>query len=221
MKVEIYVEGTSDKLAMEALLKPLIDQKIQQGIIIRFFAVKGNNNERGGDAKIELLTKTPTKAVNIICNQPDSIVVVMPDLYPKNKGFEHETIQEMENGILNEFDKVLKSKNINDVRLRERFRVFRFKHDLETLILAAESQLTNLLSVNPLPIKWTRPVEEQNHHEPPRRIVEQIFKKCGKKYKGTVDAPNILQSARYEDIAELCPQAFKPFVEFLQNLPNL
>jgi hypothetical protein len=96
MRVEIYVEGTSDKYAMEALLATLIEQKLQQGISIKFFAVKGNDNDKGGDAKKDLLTKTPIKAVNIICNQPDSIVVVMPDLYPQNKGFEHETIQELE-----------------------------------------------------------------------------------------------------------------------------
>jgi hypothetical protein len=41
---------------------------------------------------------------------------------------------------------------------------------------------------------------------------------CGKTYKGSVDARRILESARYQDIAELCPQAFRPFVEFLENL---
>lgn len=218
MKVEIYVEGTSDKYAMEALLAPLIDQKLQQGISIKFFAVKGNDNDKGGDAKKDLLTKTPTKAVNIICNQPDSIVVIMPDLYPKNKGFEHETIEELENGISNTFNQVLESKGINDNRLKERFRGFCFKHDLESLILAAESQLMSILGVNSLAVKWITPVEEQNHNIPPKDIVEKIFRECGNKYKGSVDARRILESARYQDIAELCPQAFKPFVQFLENL---
>ena len=31
-KVEIYVEGPSDKLAMEVLLRPLIEVKLQQSI---------------------------------------------------------------------------------------------------------------------------------------------------------------------------------------------
>ncbi|MDM3849657.1 MAG: DUF4276 family protein [Aphanizomenon gracile PMC644.10] len=218
MRVEIYVEGTSDKYAMEALLAPLIDQKLQDGISIKFFAVKGNDNDKGGDAKKDLLTKTPIKAVNIICNQSDSIVVIIPDLYPKNKGFEHETIEKLENGILNNFNQVLESKGINDNRLKERFRVFCFKHDLEALILAAESQLMSILGVNSLAIKWITPVEEQNHNVPPRDIVEEIFQKCGKKYKGSVDARRILENSRYQDIAELCPQAFRPFVEFLETL---
>ncbi|MCE2697207.1 MAG: DUF4276 family protein [Nostocales cyanobacterium LE14-WE4] len=218
MRVEIYVEGTSDKYAMEALLATLIEQKLQQGISIKFFAVKGNDNDKGGDAKKDLLTKTPIKAVNIICNQPDSIVVIMPDLYPQNKGFEHETIQELENGILNKFNQVLESKGINDNRLKERFRIFCFKHDLEALILAAESQLITVLGVNSLSVTWTIPVEEQNYNIPQKDIVAKIFRECGKKYKGSVDARRILESARYQDIAERCPQAFRPFVEFLENL---
>ena len=218
MIVNIYVEGTSDKFAMEALLAPLIEQKLEQGISIKFFAVKGNDNDRGGDAKKDLLTKTPIKAVNILCNQPDAIVVVMPDLYPKNKGFEHETIAELENGILKNFHQALKSKGINDNRFTDRFKVFCFKHDLEALILAAESQLSTVLGVNDLPITWQKPVEEQNHDDPPKKIVESLFKKYEKFYKGTVDATIILGSAKYQDIAELCPQAFKPFVEFLENL---
>lgn len=218
MKVEIYVEGTSDKYALEALLSHLIDEKLQQGIRIEFFPVKGSNNDRGGNAKKDLLTKIPIKAVNIIRNNPSAIVVIMPDLYPKNIGFDHQTIQELENGILENFNQVLQSKQINDNRLRERLRVFCFKHDLEALILAAESQLISILDVNSLPLTWTRPVEDQNHDVPPKNIVEEIFRRYGKKYKGTIDAPNILVSARYQDIAEQCPQAFRPFVEFLENL---
>lgn len=218
MKVEIYVEGPADKLAMEALLLHLIDEKLQQGIRIEFFPVKGINNDRGGHAKKDLLTKTPAKAVNIIRNNPTTIVVIIPDLYPQNLVFEHETIQELENGILDNFNQALQSKGITDNRLRERLKVFCFKHDLEALILAAESQLSNVLGVNSLTRTWIRPVEDQNHNVPPKNIVEGIFIRYGKKYKGTVDAPRILGNARYQEIAEQCPQAFRPFVDFLEHL---
>ncbi|MEH2293673.1 DUF4276 family protein [Nostoc sp.] len=218
MRVLIYVEGPSDKLAMEVLLLLLIEEKLQQGISIEFFPVKGSNNDIGGHAKKDLLTKTPIKAVNIIGNNPTTIVVIMPDLYPQNIGFAHETIQELENGILENFSQVLSSKQINDNRLRERFKVFCFKHELEALILAAESQLTSVLGVNYLNVTWTIPVEDQNHNVPPKNIVEEIFRRCGKKYDPKIDAPRILGNARYQDIAEQCPQAFKPFVEFLENI---
>lgn len=39
MRVIIYVEGASDKTALEALLAPLIVAKSQQGIGIEFFPV--------------------------------------------------------------------------------------------------------------------------------------------------------------------------------------
>ena len=42
-EVIVYVEGRSDRLAMEVLLKPLLQQKIQKGVAIRFFeAPKGD-----------------------------------------------------------------------------------------------------------------------------------------------------------------------------------
>ncbi|NLX02489.1 MAG: hypothetical protein GXY40_08165 [Syntrophomonadaceae bacterium] len=39
--------------------------------------------------------KVPAKAVNILLNEPQTIVVALPDLYPKNKGFAHETADEL------------------------------------------------------------------------------------------------------------------------------
>ncbi|BAZ78936.1 MAG: DUF4276 family protein [Sphaerospermopsis kisseleviana] len=218
MRILVYVEGTSDKSAMEALLAPLIEEKLNQGISIEFFAVKGNDNSRGGDAKKDLLTQTPIRAVNILKNQQDSTVVIIPDLYPKNKGFPHETCAELVQGIFNNFEQALHRKGINDRRLEERLKVFCFQHDLEALILAAESELSSILGINNITQTWTIPVEDQNHDIPPKRIVEEIFKNYGKRYKESIDAPRILGIARYQDIAELCPQAFKPFVQFLENL---
>jgi len=92
MKVVIYVEGDSDKRAMEALLAPLIAEKAQQGISIQFFRAKG-------DAKKFLLLTIPVTSVNIILNDPNTVVVVIPDLYPKNKGFPHETFAELKMGM--------------------------------------------------------------------------------------------------------------------------
>jgi hypothetical protein len=218
MRILVYVEGSSDKLAMEALLAPLIEEKLQQGKSIEFFAVKGNDNSRGGDAKNDLLTKTPIKAVGILSNDPNSIVVILPDLYPKNKGFNHETFPELEDGIIKNFEKALQKKGIDDNRIKKRLKVFCFKHDLEALILAAETELSSILDVDALPRTWIIPVEDQNHDVPPKRIVEEIFIKYNKRYKETVDTPLILGLANYQEIAERCPQAFKPFVEFLENL---
>ncbi len=216
MKVVIYVESDSDKRAMEALLAPLIAEKAQQGISIQFFRAKA------GDAKKFLLLTIPVTSVNIILNDPNTIVVVIPDLYPKNKGFTHETFAELKMGMLNKFDETVRNRGLgDDLRLRERFQVFCFKYELEILILAAEEELKKFLEVNSLKITWQRPVEEQNHDLPPKQVVQRIFDSCGRPYKETVDAANILENASYQEIADRYPQCFRPFVEFLSGLGNV
>jgi len=216
MKVEeviVYVEGPSDESAMKELLKPLIEQKQKEGIAIGFFA------SSNGDKKEAVLTKVPLRAVSILRNRRHSIVVAMPDLYPKNKGFPHETFDELVNGILENFNNALRHKGIgDDIKLKDRFRVFCFKYDLEALILASEEALKSYLETDHLNVTWRIPVEDQDHNKPPKRIVEDLFKGYGKRYIGKEDAPLILGRSDYQYIADKCPQCFKPFVEFLTGL---
>ena len=73
-EVMIYVEGPSDKFSMQALLRPLLDQKKDEGVTIDFF------ESPEGDKKASVLLKVPKRAVNIILNNPNSIVVAVPDL---------------------------------------------------------------------------------------------------------------------------------------------
>src|SRR2546430_14335287 len=104
MKVIIYVEGPSDKAAMQALLKPLIDIKQKDGIAIEFF------DSPEGDKKESVIRKVPIKAVNIIRNDPNAVVIALPDLYPPNKGFPHTTADELLDGISQNFVRALNSK---------------------------------------------------------------------------------------------------------------
>jgi hypothetical protein len=213
MNVIVYVEGPSDKLAMEALLRPLLDEKQQKGVTILF------REASKGDKKKSLLMKEPRRAANIIMNNPSAFIVIMPDLYPKNKAFRHTTVDELRNGILLQFEQALASRNrADDPRLRERFNVFCFKYDLEALLLAAENALKNRLGVNHLKVSWKIPVEDQDHDNPPKRIVEDLFESHGTPYVPTVDAPLVLGASNLQDITTRCPQCFKPFVEFLTGL---
>lgn len=221
MRVIIYVEGPSDKNAMEALLVNLIDQKIEEGVSIEFFQIKGSNNDRGGDAKKDLLLKVPIRAVDILYRTPNSIVIVLPDLYPRNKGFTHETFQQLKAGIMENFSQALQKKGIQDERLKERFKVFCFKYEMEALILAAESALLGKLGklkFTSRDVTWTIPVEDQNHDRPPSEIVEQLFRDSGKGYNKKVDPQLILRKTSYQEIAEKCNQCFKPFVEFIEGI---
>lgn len=213
-RVRVYVEGPSDKAAMNVLLQPLIEQKMQEGVSIEFFEASG------GDRKKAVLLDVPRRAAALVAYQPDVIVIALPDLYPRNKGFTHETFDEMRDGIYKAFDTVLKSKIGDDPRPRERFKVFCFKYDLEALLLAAKEALEMRLEADSLTPTWTIPVEDQNHEQPPKRIVEQLFEDHGAYYVDTVDAPLILGLVNYQDIAEACPQCFKPFVEFLSDLTD-
>jgi len=212
-KVIVYVEGPSDQAAMEALLAPLLQQKLQEGVVISF------SRALRGDRKKYILIEVPRRAVGIL-NDPHSVVVAMPDLYPKNKGFPHETFDELKAGILKNLNDALHSRDIeDDIRLKDRFKVFCFKYDLEALILAAEEALKKRLGADRLDVTWRIPVEDQDHVHPPKRIVERLFKEHGAlPYEDTDDAPLILGGSKYQDIADKCPQCFKPFVEFLTNL---
>jgi len=212
-RVIIYVEGPSDKLAMLALLRPLIESKRQEGILIDFVETPA------GDRKKSVLTKVPRRAASIIANDPDAIVVALPDLYPKNKAFPHETVAELVAGIQRAFLQSLTLKTSSTINTcQDRFRVFCFKHDMEALVLASEENLRSRLQIANLRRVWRVPVEDQNHNLPPKRVVEGLFQHCRKRYRDTVDAPVILGSSNYGTIAERCPQCFKPFVNFLSSL---
>ncbi len=210
MRIIVYVEGRSDKDGLEGLLKPLIDQKLQNGVSIKFFETMP------GDRKESVLLKIPRRAVDILRSEPDAIVVAMPDLYPYNKPFPHQTVEDLRAGIIKQFEHWRSHANA-DPRLVERFQVFCLKHDLEALVLAAHEALAARLNLESVKQDWTIPVEDQNHDHPPKRIVETLFADHDEKYVDTIDAPFILRLADYRIIAERCPQQFKPFVEFLDS----
>jgi len=208
-KVIVYVEGPSDRLAMEELLADLLAHLQTAGVTVVFVPTEG---------KGKLMRKTPIKAVNILRNDPQATVIALPDLYPPNMGFEHTTFDELVQVLWREFERVLSDKQLDDVRLRKRFHVFCFKYELEALILAAESQLAARLGVPSLACTWIKPVEDQDHAVPPKQIVERLFEAHGDRYKDTIDAPLILGAALYPEIAAACPQCFKLFVDYLESL---
>lgn len=212
MRVVVYVEGPSDRLAMEALLAGLIEKRRADGVSIEFSAI----GSRYGDCKSALVTKIPRRAVDILRNTSDTVAIV-PDLYPRNKGFPHETAEELIAGLNEAFRTALRDKGVDDARMNERFRAFCFKHDLEALLLACPALVQSRLGAQKLNCSWRTPVEDQNQDKPPKVVVESLFREHGRRYANTVDAPLILAQARYQDVARCCPQWFKPFVEFLET----
>ncbi len=206
--IYIFVEGPSDKLAMEKLLENIINTASKQGNSINFHPQEG---------KKPLLNNGPKKALNILRNVPESWVFLLPDLYPKNIPFTHTTFFELKNELEKHLSHELQVKNC-EKRLKERFFVHCFKHDLEALLLASEESLMNYLGIKSFPINWIKPVENQNHDYPPKRIIEKLFKECGKRYKDTIDAPSILEKSNYNKISDICNQNFKPFINDLLQI---
>lgn len=209
MKVIVYVEGPSDRLAMEELLADLLARLQTAGVAVQFIPTEG---------KRRLMLQTPIKAVNILRNDPQAVVIALPDLYPPNVAFNHTTFDELAQALRQEFERALARKRLDDVRLCQRFHVFCFKYELEALLLAAENQLASRLGASSVARTWVRPVENQDHKVPPKRIVEQVFRMYGDRYQDTIDAPLILGAAWYPEIAAACPQCFKPFVDYLESL---
>jgi len=209
MRVIVYVEGPSDRLAMEELLNGLLARLREHGVAVDFIPTEG---------KKRLMHQTPLKALNILRNAPDTIVVALPDLYPPNVGFPHRTFPELSQALHQAFERQRTLKGDADERLSARFRIFCFKHDLEALVLAAEAALASRLGAPAIYRAWILPVEDQDHDNPPKRIVEQIFAARDERYHDTIDAPLILGASRYDQIAAACPQCFKPFVDFLESL---
>lgn len=214
ISVKVYVEGASDVLAMQALLRLLIQEKAQQGVKIDFYEAPP------GDKKHSLMTKVPPLAVKILKNDPYARVVIMPDLYPLNKALPHQTAQQLKQAIHEQFIQSLKRQGLaDDRRYQERFAVFCFKYDLEALVLSALEPLALRLNVERLQPTWTLPVEDQNNHMPPKHVIVGLFKQYGTHYHETADAPLLMGLVEdYRMIAQACPQEFAPFVAYLEQL---
>lgn len=205
IEIFVYVEGPSDQLGMRELFAGIMERAKQHGSKIDFYPLNG---------KEPLLNKGPAKALNILRNRPNAYVFLVPDLYPPNKPFAHVNFKELKRELTTRFYHELKRKAC-DNRLADRFFIHCFKYDLEALILTSEEALLARLEKTSFTQTWVKPVENQNHDYPPKRIVEALFSNAGKKYKDTADAPWIFKRSSCHHLAEKCPQNFKPFTEDL------
>lgn len=99
------------------------------------------------------------------------------------------------------------------------FRPHCLKHDLEALLLSVPELLRQRLGTKDALGGWRRPVEEQNDHRPPERVVNELFKKYKSRgYDKVLDAPWILSRARLEEVRAACRQCFDPFVDELLRI---
>ena len=225
MNVWVYVEGESDKYALEALWKKWREELRTAGHGIKIIPL---------DNKAKYFQKIGARVARIITDNVEDIVIGLPDLYP-NKEFEkteykHDNIEEIKQVQIREVKGALLNVfNVNELKheeLLKRFLPSSFKHDLEMLLLAAKDQLRTYLGTDDHLGKWKNPVEEQNQGRPPKRIVQELFRtKTSNKraYRETTDAVAILR--KVIDIRSIifdkngqvqCP-VFKEVIDWIGN----
>ena len=150
-------------------------------------------------------------------------MVALPDLYPMahydGTPNEHKSFADLERLLAERFAREARRHRVT-AQAQGHFRVHCLKHDLEVLLLASPDQLRQRLGTDHALGQWRLPVENQNDQQPPKRVVEALFKKYRPKpgYVETVDAPWILERASLEAVVASCPQNIAPFVAELQRI---
>ncbi len=217
MNVLVYVEGESDRVALETVLQPVREAARARRVGIQFLPL-------GGKARI--LKEVPHKAVGHLRERPEDWVFALPDLYPM-KDFDgtdlrHCSFPAMEALLQASFSKQAQRKGLDEA-VHNHFRVHCFKHDLEVLVLAAHEALAaRLKTQDKIRNNWRQPVEDQNDDRFPKRVVQELFKRYRSQcaYNEISDATWILQRTSLEDLLLACPQHFAPFVKELKTLAD-
>lgn len=214
MKVLVYVEGPSDRDALRGLLRSVLAEGQRRRVGIQFLPL--------GD-KAKILDTSAGKAARYLAEHPEDWVVALPDLYPMahydGTPNEHRSFADLERLLTERFAQAARKYRVTR-QAQDHFRVHCLKHDLEVLLLASPDQLRQRLGTDHALGQWRLPVENQNDQQPPKRVVEALFKKYRPKpgYVETVDAPWILERASLEAVVASCPQNIAPFVADLQRI---
>ncbi len=189
MKVWIFVEGDSDVKGLSALLNGWKQNLSAKGWGIQVIPL---------DSKSKYFRKIGSRATEKLANDPHDLVVGLPDLYPNqnyaNTDYRHNNLQELQGVQTRLVERHLQRMGRHINSHMARFYPSALKHDLEMLLLAATSRLQFRLNMSNRPSGWRRPPEDQNQNEPPKKIVEGLFKThLRRPYRETVDSHAILR----------------------------
>jgi hypothetical protein len=163
----------------------------------------------------------------------------MPDLYPNDQfhgtSFKHNSLIDLKILTCNLVKKSLEDTfNCNQTYISsamERLFPTAFVHDAEMLLLAASNRLCEYVGSSDLRRTWKAVVEDQNQQNPPKKIINDIFRtksRFKRAYKETKDAPAILKRVQsikdeilYDDSRNLkCPE-FKDVLDWISRVTNI
>ena len=221
MKIWVYVEGKSDKLALEALWNRWMAELRSRGWGIQLIPLRD---------KSQYFKSIGLRAAEKLAGDQNDLVVGLPDLYPNkvylDTTYSHRNLAELRK-LQQELvmAQLVKKFQVNNAaHYMNRFYASALKHDLEMLLLASESQLTKRLDRsrrNGTIGGWIKPPENQNQDKPPKKIVADLFRRyTSKSYRETKDAPAILRQAELREVVldehgqSKCP-AFQEMLEWV------
>jgi len=194
MKVWIFVEGESDRIALNTLWAKWRESLRKVGWGIQIILL---------DNKSQFFRKIGRRAAEKLANNEDDLVVALPDFYPNreyvNSHYKHDNLGELKTVqaelVKRELAEVFFLSSLTQIQWAlERFHPTAFKHDMEMLLLAARNELRAVLDTPDSLGNWRHPVEEQNQTKPPKYVVEELFQaKKRRKYRDTVHAKAVLE----------------------------
>ena len=201
MKVWVFVEGESDRIALNALWASWQTRLGKKGWGIQIHPLVD---------KSRYFRKIGHRAAEKIVHDEHDLVVGLPDLYP-NAEYSH---TDCKHADLSEL-KAVQTRLVRDAlqtvfnlppknaeATLARFCPSALKHDLEALLLAAVDELRQVLGTEETLGKWRHPVEDQNQQKPPKYVVEELFRtKKGRSYRDTRHAKVVLE--KVTDIKKL------------------
>lgn len=193
MKVWVFVEGESDRIALNALWASWQTRLGKRGWGIQIHPL---------DDKSRYFRKVGPRAAEKMVNDDQDLVVGLPDLYPNGEyshtEFKHDHLSELKSVqtrlVRDALQRVFNLSPKNAEAKLARFFPSALKHDLEVLLLAAVDELRQTLGTKETLGKWQHPVENQNQRKPPKYVVEDLFrtkKNCC--YRDTRHAKAVLE----------------------------
>ena len=213
MKVWIFVEGSSDVKALSALWSGWKQNLREKGWGIQLIPL--------GD-KSKYFKDIGSRAAEKLANDARDLVVGLPDLYPNRDyaktDYKHDNLRELRDVQTRLVKQHLQQQMVRRTDIDSymaRFYSSALKHDLEVLLLAATSQLQLRLKMPNRPSGWRQPPEEQNQDRPPKRIVEELFRRHLKRsYRENTDSHAILSKADLRKVAQQCP-TFRAMIDWI------
>ena len=212
MKVWVFVEGRSDIQALSALWSSWTQKLGKNGWGIQLISLEN---------KSKYFRNIGPRATEKLLHDTSDLAVGLPDLYPNrdyvNTEYKHDNLKQLQ-----DVQTQLVKQNLQQQAKRAevdshmaRFYASALKHDLEVLLLAAPSELQSRLKMQNSPSGWRRPPEDQNQNKPPKRIVEELFRRHLKRaYLENSDSNAILRNADLREVAEQCP-AFRLMIDWI------